>query len=636
MPQAGVLSLHDSAVYTFTVGSGRRVPISIALTPLDSSDPDMYISAGEPPTRDASHWQALSFRGDTIVLMPDDPHYCTGCTYYILIYGFSATQYSISARLLGSYGTVATLQQGVPARGVVAASQYLWYQVPVEQLNATVVLTLTPFSGDADMYASFVRHRPSKTFYNFSSTASGTHKDVLRISPADAHFCHALPCRLYVAVYGYRNSSYSLVATQREATRIHLVDGQAQGGSLEAGSWEYYTFSVTSRLKAFTISVDPQFGDPDLYVVAGTQLPTRAVSGWQSVESGGDEMTIDNTTGVGWCVDCTYTIGVYAWSASDYALTAIGVPVVSSEQQGVTLQDAVPVHSRVAQGQYKKYSFPITSMDNGVRLTLSCDTGDGDMYVSFTDANPTRDHYTFKSEDGQQDEIHVTHTDPLFCPEGPSACVLHVNIYGFYTSTYTLTATQYDEAPVQLSDGQPLRLAMAQDAWRYFRYTIGEGALPGNKLLRADAECRSADVDLGRQRNLAACTSACAAAADCEFFIFGKGSKAGDCYYENTEEDCPEGWETDEFDFYELRPSYLLRHAGAECGSSDEFLGSFDAVGDCAEATFEHGGSFFIYGEGDRAGRCYAENTASVECPEGWQPKAYNFYEVSRGPQGTT
>ena len=52
-------------------------------------------------------------------------------------------------------------------------------------------------------------------------------------------------------------------------------------------------------------------------------------------------------------------------------------------------------------------------------------------------------------------------------------------------------------------------------------------ALP--KLVRPDAECTSHDVRLPDQPDAASCAAACAARADCRFFIFGKGSKAGDC-----------------------------------------------------------------------------------------------------------
>ena len=41
--------------------------------------------------------------------------------------------------------------------------------------------------------------------------------------------------------------------------------------------------------------------------------------------------------------------------------------------------------------------------------------------------------------------------------------------------------------------------------------------------------------------------------SECEYFVFVKGSKYGRCYHEKTSSAaCPEDWETDEYDFYQL------------------------------------------------------------------------------------
>eukprot|EP00966_Prymnesium_polylepis_P166151 3840566-Prymnesium_polylepis.2 len=50
------------------------------------------------------------------------------------------------------------------------------------------------------------------------------------------------------------------------------------------------------------------------------------------------------------------------------------------------------------------------------------------MYASFNDANPTNTHYTFASENGAEDEVHITHTDPRFCPDGPAVLARRSNV----------------------------------------------------------------------------------------------------------------------------------------------------------------------------------------------------------------
>jgi len=74
--------------------------------------------------------------------------------------------------------------------------------------------------------------------------------------------------------------------------------------------------------------------------------------------------------------------------------------------------------------------------------------------------------------------------------------------------------------------------------------------------VRVGAECGSDDFkfgDAGEIATVEACAALCANRAGCKYFIFGTGSKAGACYAEMTSSrECTEGWEDDEFDFYEL------------------------------------------------------------------------------------
>ena len=71
--------------------------------------------------------------------------------------------------------------------------------------------------------------------------------------------------------------------------------------------------------------------------------------------------------------------------------------------------------------------------------------------------------------------------------------------------------------------------------------------------LQSDVECKSADVYLGKFSSIYGCAAACEERDTCTFFVFGKGSKRGKCYWEKTiGPNCPEGWENDEFDFMKI------------------------------------------------------------------------------------
>ena len=53
------------------------------------------------------------------------------------------------------------------------------------------------------------------------------------------------------------------------------------------------------------------------------------------------------------------------------------------------------------------------------------------------------------------------------------------------------------------------------------------------------------------------CKQKCMDTNGCKFYVFGKGSKYGKCYWEKTEPDknnkiCPEKWKNNEYDFYQV------------------------------------------------------------------------------------
>jgi hypothetical protein len=75
--------------------------------------------------------------------------------------------------------------------------------------------------------------------------------------------------------------------------------------------------------------------------------------------------------------------------------------------------------------------------------------------------------------------------------------------------------------------------------------------------------------------------------------------------------------------------SYTLLHSGGECGSGDTDLGSKSTVQECAEAVLGSGGTWFIYGTGAKAGKCFKESTTSDSCPEAFETDEYDFYRAN-------
>merc|ERR1719285_794877 len=106
---------------------------------------------------------------------------------------------------------------------------------------------------------------------------------------------------------------------------------------------------------------------------------------------------------------------------------------------------------------------------------------------------------------------------------------------------------------------------------------ISQISIGGYTLIESDAECGSSDHSLGTLP-LQDCANEVRAQGG-EYFIYGKGRKNGKCYIEfTTSADCPEGFESDLYDFYKL----AQEEAESSSGEDGEEL----QVGQWTELTY--------------------------------------------------
>merc|ERR1712100_494544 len=80
----------------------------------------------------------------------------------------------------------------------------------------------------------------------------------------------------------------------------------------------------------------------------------------------------------------------------------------------------------------------------------------------------------------------------------------------------------------------------------------------------------------------------------------------------------------------EVLKSATLVKKGYECNSKEHDYGEVASVKACADkCKATKGCNFFVFGTGDKAGKCDWEKTTSASCPEGWQKDEYDFYKMN-------
>jgi hypothetical protein len=258
-------------------------------------------------------------------------------------------------------------QSGSVLKGTPDVYAYYYFSNPSR--NANISITLTPLTGDSDLYVlpwTTLSARPSRFTYAWRSTAVGT--DVVNIKSNDPNACGS--CDYIIAVFCFLNSpcQYSISGSSWQGVR--LVDGQPLSGMVSKNGMAFYSLNLGSNAGAVNVSftVAPLSGDAQLYItnsyIPGSaqvgQLPSTTWYNWTSAGAGGvggtHQVYIPFTdpkvnAGLG-----LYTIGVYGTATSNTLFT---VSATSSLSRQIILPGVPSTPAVIASGASQQYAVTV-------------------------------------------------------------------------------------------------------------------------------------------------------------------------------------------------------------------------------------------------------------------------------------
>ena len=375
-----------------------------------------------------------------------------------------------------------TLSSGVAIRSNLLQQTIDYYRYSVTTPDTDVVVSITPFYGDPDMFMAFspiIHPNPD----NYTWMAANYGADTLTIQ-ADEIKNHCIPvpgegiqCDFFIGVYAWRNTSYSIVARMEEGSKhpVVLTDGQPQSGSVETGFYSYYSFFIKARqgdnpdlLESLTISVTAADGsDQDVYVVFGSDSePGKDNYQYMSANYAGlvDQVRIA-ATDEHYCRDCNILVAVYGYRGGQFSIVATS--------GGVTeLATGQAVAGHLDQNAYKYYSIHNTNPSAQINVALTAISGDSDLFMNVYHPSTTDDEYTYptmlshtwKSINAGNDGIALNYADPNFCFD----CSYIVGVYSYRNATFTLLMTDTEEAEIALSRNRPQHVTMSENGERFF------------------------------------------------------------------------------------------------------------------------------------------------------------------------
>jgi hypothetical protein len=472
-PQSNTVPLEGSDYYTFLPPASSDV--SVVATILQG-EIALFVGAGFQPTPWNYTWGNPFYGGELLLIPATDGRFPpVGTPLYVTVFGRRDAVYSISA----SASANRILRDGIPQQGSVTYTTPQYYEIYVSAPGCSLSLTVTPFSGDPDLYASQTVAHPNSTSHDRASLAAvGIDQIVYDPASVGSYFL--------AVVTVSSNSSYSITADQDcsgNHTRdfVYLIDGIPQQGALDTGAVKYYMIRLQGHHTSLTVSISRRTGDPDLYIRNDQYRPGPDNYQWRSANYGDDSVTI-NRTDVNWCNNCTYYIGVVAATNTTYSLVA------STSDAIIVLQAGTPLQDRLNAGEYEYYVFQVDSI-NATDITIVVTPvgfGDADIYLSTTVRQPNATNYTWVSARTAGDALTIPNTDPKFCTN----CRYYIGVNGYTDVTYTIVAT-FNQA-VRLTDGGLQGGTVERGEMELYEFRV----LTGHRDLTLTLSCSSGSATL--------------------------------------------------------------------------------------------------------------------------------------------
>merc|ERR1719464_434518 len=142
---------------------------------------------------------------------------------------------------------------------------------------------------------------------------------------------------------------------------IELADGQAFTSTLKAHIYQFFSFPVTGK-RDISFVVTQMSGDPDLYVSVG-EKPDRMNNTWKSEGFGSDAVVITESDENS-CGDCTYFLGVYAFTDASFSITA-------SYEAISEIKPGTPAHGQLIGNMEKFYKVYVVNDTTSLSITAT-------------------------------------------------------------------------------------------------------------------------------------------------------------------------------------------------------------------------------------------------------------------------
>jgi len=499
IPQAGAINgttLETSGVryyFYFRTRANETQDIEISLTPITGKY-RMYVGANYLPTPSNYTW-VMGETERNLHILANDPNYNMNAKYNIYLAKLFTEETSPHIFTVGyTTGRFATsISEGQPEMGNLTRGEFKYYKYNVISDEGSISITVTPFSGDPDLYISInsTNDKPDSFSADYTSVAIGA--DLIKVPTSEiskkSPNCKfgaytSSSCAIYVGVKCASDiCTYSLMVGRTASMVLQLLDGTPQFGSIAGGDPQYYVFNPSNITESTIISLYPKKGKvkafvklvPWSFIPEDPERPTpekHDVSSHSRANTEVLEISPDQAKNCGYL--CRYYIGVFVdvgelrpGQNADSEFNIVATTGIRTLIDGQTVVDFI------GEKAYKYYRFNVPCRECTLSISLTpLSSGDPDLYVNRGQYRlPSSENADFRAISYRGDFLQISHNDPQIKDHRRMMQGNYlIAVYGSQNCTYALTATTSASVVQEVSVGIPVRQEVTQGTISYFTF----------------------------------------------------------------------------------------------------------------------------------------------------------------------
>jgi len=509
-PQMGTINIagkQNAILYKFATSFDIEDlhPIKLILSDINGQYA-IFIGADYQPTRTNYTWFFDTSYQTSLNIFANDPHYRRKAIYYVLVEhnpNIENRGNSFMIKYLsGSF--ITDIQESIPEMNNMTRNEFLYYRYQVTNNTAPITVTVTPLSGDPDLYISLdeKNKRPTKELADLISTSFGADS----ITVESSEFFTKNPvcvssgyssskCGLYIGVTCASNQcSFSLTVNHKNSAGSKLIDGFPQFGKVSENNPQHFSFSPKFNSKT-VISAYPQSGFIRIYAnlypitrhydlnSANLLYPTpnqNNITG--NSKANVESITIDEKLLEKCGLLCKVYISVYYTNmgrTNEISINSRSEFMIVATSKFLWLSDGMTIADSVQEKTYKFYYFTVPCNDCILSISLAAlSEGDPDLFINKgTEKLPSMELSDFKSTAYRGDFLQITGSENYFInnPNDKINGTYVIGVHGFTNSTYSLTVTTSASSVQFVTLGIPTRKESKKGEINYFTFHSWKG-----------------------------------------------------------------------------------------------------------------------------------------------------------------